>query len=225
MIVCFEGVNGAGKSTQISLLCAALRKIDRPFVVMHDPGINDDHICQELRRLFVYGDRWKDARTALLIGCAARSELTYEIRRAASNTPDMVIILDRYEMSTYAYQTLMLEDAGFSLDEAWTWIRNLGTMIECVKVDHLVLLDPPVDIAYARRHSGRRSKDDQRDDQFEQRGLLFATRLRQRYFTTLDNSEITNRLFKNHICVPYLQSTTPEEVFQVYGPSLLEHLN
>jgi len=181
-VVCFEGINGAGKQTQIDLFCEELKKRDISHVVFHDPGITDNHPCQELRDLFIHGDRWQDSRVPLLIGTAARCELNAEIHKAIRAGTKM-IILDRYQMSTFVYQTLMLEASYFITETAVGFVKQLGELIGCIQADTLIYLDVLPEKAYPRRVSGRRrvEKDGDVDDQFEKRGLEFSNRLYSRY--------------------------------------------
>ena len=219
MIICFEGINGAGKSTQINLLKTMLNEAGVKCHVLHDPGVRDGHPAQELRPMFVYGDRWADPRTPLLVGSAARNELTVEIRKIQHEHPEDCIILDRYEMSTYVYQTLMLEDGGFEQSEALEMIRSLHHILRCATPDLLIILDTMSEVAYPRRLKGRRATDKPVDDQFEVRGLAFSKRLAERYLHMAQYAE-SDQLCQKLIVASATKTTTEQEVFNMYRESV-----
>lgn len=183
MIIVVEGINGAGKQTQIDIIQHWLEQEGKKTQVFHDPGVSDDHPCQELRKAFIYGDKWGDALVCLLIGAAARRLLNNEIRKFLKDNPAGILILDRYEWSTYVYQTLMLERGGYSEKDAQELVTTLGRMIDCEVPDVVVYLDVKPETAYARRGGGKRRNvnDEGRDDQFEAQGMALSRKLHRRY--------------------------------------------
>jgi dTMP kinase len=100
--ITFEGGEGAGKSTQIELLAAALTQAGISVRITREPGGSPG--AEEIRRLLVTGppERW-DAMTEALLHFAARRD---HLRGVV--LPDLEaghwVLSDRFADSTMAYQ-------------------------------------------------------------------------------------------------------------------------
>jgi dTMP kinase len=103
VFVTFEGIGGAGKTTQAQLLHDVLRSEQRDVVLTHEPGGTD--LGEQLRELLLFGPEISaGAETALF--AAARAELVDRvIAPAVSRGAD--VICDRYLDSSLAYQGLI----------------------------------------------------------------------------------------------------------------------
>lgn len=146
--VSFEGIDGSGKSTQLSAAAAALRNLPgvSEVVMVREPG---DTALGELARAFLLQhqmvtpiDPWAEA----LVFMAARAQLLQEVvlpalRRGA------VVLADRFVDSTLAYQ-----GGGRGLPEATLRSIHRETSGD-VWPDLTLLLDLPLDAARARRHA------------------------------------------------------------------------
>jgi len=109
LFVAFEGGEGAGKSTQVTLLAEALREQGREVVTTFEPG--DTGVGRHLRELLLghqTGDL--DPRTEALLYAADRAEHVAEVVQPALGR-GAVCITDRYIDSSIAYQ-----GAGRTLD-------------------------------------------------------------------------------------------------------------
>src|SRR3546814_6711258 len=97
-----EGGEGAGKSTQLTLLLDGLRNTGRPAIATREPGGSPG--AEEIRHLLVRGEagRW-DAITEALLHCAARRDHLIRTIRPALERGDWVLC-DRFADSTMAYQ-------------------------------------------------------------------------------------------------------------------------
>jgi len=216
-IVCFEGVNGAGKQAQINQLETLLQKYGHRVAVYHDPGISEQHPCSAIREAVLYGGPWKARYTALLLIMAAKCELQHEINSFLHEDPDAIVILDRYLLSTYVYQTLGLEDQGLSREDAFSTVSDLCNLVSLRPVDLLILLNADPMIAYRRRvnSASRIVRHDNKDDRFEEQGLSFAKRLAARYLSIVDTSELRDSLCHEHVIVD-IGERNPEEVFEAW---------
>lgn len=121
VFVCFEGGEGAGKSTQSGLLSEWLTGQGREVVLTREPGATA--IGKELRRLVLSpGTGVLDDRTEALLYAADRAEHVATVVRPALER-GAVVITDRYVDSSLAYQ-----GAGRSLDVADVeWISRWAT--------------------------------------------------------------------------------------------------
>src|SRR5512135_1736969 len=101
--ITFEGTEGSGKSTQISLLAERLRLGGYTVLTLREPG--GTPIGEEIRHTLKHS-RDNDAMTAeaeLLLMNASRAQLVREVIRPALER-DEVVLCDRFYDSTTAYQ-------------------------------------------------------------------------------------------------------------------------
>jgi dTMP kinase len=114
-LIAFEGVEGAGKSTQLELLRQALERRggrgdrrsgppvgrDREVVVTREPG--GTAAGERVRALLLDPEVELDPRAEALLFAAARAELVAEVIRPALER-GAVVLSDRYLDSSLAYQ-------------------------------------------------------------------------------------------------------------------------
>jgi dTMP kinase len=101
MLITFEGIDGSGKSTQISLLKEYLVKRDHEVVVLREPGGTD--ISELIRGMLLNPEIEIDPVTELLLFSSARSQLIAEKVKPLLEK-GTIVILDRFYDSTTAYQ-------------------------------------------------------------------------------------------------------------------------
>jgi dTMP kinase len=116
-LIVFEGVEGAGKSTQLDRLASQLTRARISHVTLREPG--GTPLGDEIRRLLLDPRSKVSARAEALLFMASRAELVArEVRPAlAAGT---TVLLDRFFLSTYAYQI-----GGRGLPEADVRATNL----------------------------------------------------------------------------------------------------
>ncbi|MDO8987533.1 MAG: dTMP kinase, partial [Coriobacteriia bacterium] len=98
----FEGGEGSGKSTQISILAKTLERAGLEVVLAREPG--GTSLGEAVRALLLdpaTGD--VDSRAELLLYEASRAQLTRELIQPALAT-GAVVLCDRYYDSSTAYQ-------------------------------------------------------------------------------------------------------------------------
>jgi dTMP kinase len=100
-LIAFEGVEGAGKSTQLDLLRQALEGRRREVVVTREPG--GTPAGERVRALLLDPEVELDPRAEALLFAAARAELVAEVIRPALER-GAVVLSDRYLDSSLAYQ-------------------------------------------------------------------------------------------------------------------------
>lgn len=100
--ISLEGGEGAGKSTQLNALAAALRGRGLTVVVTREPGGSPG--AEAIRKLLLEGDetRW-NARAEALLFAAARSDHVEKTIQPALERGDWVLS-DRFLDSSLAYQ-------------------------------------------------------------------------------------------------------------------------
>ena len=99
-IIVFEGVEGSGKTTHINNVCKYLKKKNKKFVKIREPGGSRN--SELIRKLLLNNKSTFNKKTDLLLMLASRSEniekfiMKYKKKR--------IILIDRFTDSTIAYQ-------------------------------------------------------------------------------------------------------------------------
>lgn len=155
-VVCLEGLNGVGKSTQQEALAELARREfpDMSVYLLRDPGVDTGHDAEKIRSLATQGE-WKHTMTRELLFMAARCELIEHVRNLDS--PDTLILLDRYVGSYYAYGL----DAFFeyTCTDGFDPIRSLLETCNAFCPDVTIIMQLPLEVAWERRNSVRRVSD------------------------------------------------------------------
>jgi dTMP kinase len=163
VLIVFEGGEGSGKSTQLRRVSASLARREVPHVCLREPG--GTPLGTEVRRILL--DRASDVahRTEALLFMASRAQLVEREIRPALARGD-VVLLDRFFLSTYAYQI-----GGHGLPEAEVRAANAFATGGLVP-DLTLLLTFPV--AEGLERAGRRATA---HDRMESMGLDFHARV------------------------------------------------
>ena len=98
-IIVFEGVEGSGKSLHIDNVSNYLKKIDRKFIRIREPGGSNN--SEKIRKLILNNKSSFNQNTDLLLYMSARSENIDLIKK---NYKKKIILIDRFVDSTIAYQ-------------------------------------------------------------------------------------------------------------------------
>jgi dTMP kinase len=140
-LIVFEGAEGAGKTTQIKRLAERLAQAGIPCVAVREPG--GTPVGDAIREILLDREWHVTDATEALLFMASRAELiAREIRPALG--AGKVVLLDRFFLSTYAYQI-----AGRGLPEPEVRAANslaTGGLVP----DFTLLLDIPAEEGLAR---------------------------------------------------------------------------
>jgi dTMP kinase len=102
LFLAFEGVEGSGKSTQVRLLADALRTRGLGVVVAREPG--STRLGERIRETVLGSvDLAVPPRSELFLMLAARAAFVEQVVRPGLSAGN-VVIADRFELSTLAYQ-------------------------------------------------------------------------------------------------------------------------
>src|SRR5215211_3823755 len=141
VLIVFEGPEGAGKSTQLRLLAEWLGSRGNDVVAVREPG--GTIVGDEIRRILLDPASDIVPRAEALLFMASRAQLVErEIRPALEG--GSVVLVDRFFLSTYAYQGV-----GRGLAEAELRAAN-ATATSGLVPDVTLLLTLPVTEGLAR---------------------------------------------------------------------------
>ena len=103
LLITFEGTEGSGKSTQISLLAEHLRTMGRSVRTLREPG--GTPIGEEIRHTLKHSvaNQAMTPEAELLLMNASRAQLVREVIRPALAAGE-IVLCDRFYDSTTAYQ-------------------------------------------------------------------------------------------------------------------------
>jgi dTMP kinase len=165
----FEGIDGAGKSTQAQMLAERLRKLGGEIVLTREPGGAPG--AEEIRRLLVEGDpdRWSAETETLLFTAARRDHVERVIQPALDR--DAIVLCDRYVDSTRAYQ-------GAGAPELRNLVDRLHQLAIALDPDLTLIFD--MDPAAGLERAGERTTA-RDEDRFEKKGQAFQARLRDEF--------------------------------------------
>jgi dTMP kinase len=140
--IVLDGPEGAGKSTQMKLLLAALEAAKLDVMAVRDPG--STRIGEQIRGILLNPAHVEmGMRCEMLLYMAARAQMMRQQIRPALEA-GKTVVSDRFVSSTLAYQL-----GGDGLTAAQ--IREVADIaIEGRWPDVTVLLDLPVEISFAR---------------------------------------------------------------------------
>lgn len=97
----FEGVEGSGKSTQVTRLGAAFRDLGLDVVVAREPGSTP--LGEQLREIALAQSAVISPASELFLMLAARAAFVTQVLRPGLDR-GAIVIADRFELSTLAYQ-------------------------------------------------------------------------------------------------------------------------
>lgn len=201
----FEGIEGAGKSTQIKNIVEFLEKKDFRVITLREPG--GTVFGEKLRKAIL--DSGQDilpvAESTLF--ASSRAQLLNDVILPELSTPGTVIICDRYIDSSLAYQ-------GIARELGPDYVLGIHNIFPLNLVPHLTLyLKISVETSNNRQKMRNAPKDyfERKGDQFYKKLIegydlakeLFPNRIRvidAEQDETLVTQSITNEISKLILC-------------------------
>lgn len=166
--ISIEGIEGAGKSTQIQFIKTYLERFNQTVVVTREPG--GTPLAEEIRELLLKPreERMSDD-TELLLMFAARAQHINQVILPALSEGKWVVC-DRFVDATFAYQ-----GAGRGIHEERIAALSEWTLAG-LKTDLTLLFDLPVEVGQQRVNQRLLQKD-----RFEQEKTDFFEKIRHCY--------------------------------------------
>ncbi|HUT72190.1 MAG TPA: dTMP kinase [Desulfatiglandales bacterium] len=208
MFITFEGIDGCGKSTQISRLDKTLRRKGLSVLLTREPGGTE--IGQVIRDILLHVDNTHLAPLAeLFLYAADRAQHVQEVVKPALAAGRWVIC-DRYFDATTVYQGVALEYYG-RLIEMLNREASIGLM-----PDITFLLDCPAEVGLER--IAKRAKNDRKRDRFERKTLDFHLKIRYGYLTLANKHRDRFRIIDSGLTEDRVAGKI-REVIEPYLPS------
>jgi dTMP kinase len=185
-----EGIEGVGKSTNLSFVANELRRAGHAVVETREPG--GTSLGERIRELLLSPETRIGPLTELLLMFAARATHLEEVIRPALGSGKWVVC-DRFTDASYAYQ-------GGGRGLPTSTIDALAALVQGdLKPDLTLLLDAPLKIA-AERQAGRGHRD-----RFEQEPAEFFGRAREAYLRLAASNPERIRLIDAGRTLPEVQ--------------------
>ncbi|GIW97032.1 MAG: thymidylate kinase [Pirellulaceae bacterium] len=167
LFLSIDGVDGAGKSTQIEMLLAWFASRGVATTAVRDPG--GTQLGEQLRELLLHRQEVPlCSRAEMLLYMASRAQLVEEVIRPALDS-NRTVLADRYLLANVVYQGV----AGEIEPELIWHVGEVAT--GGLYPDLTIVLDLPVDVAVARLGAQL--------DRMESRGRDYLERVRQGFLT------------------------------------------
>lgn len=170
IFIAFEGIDGSGKSTQIRLLADCLRKMEVAFYTTMEP--TDSPIGSMIHQIMT-GRMHADPKVIAALFTADRLDhLLNEVNGIARRIDEgTTVIMDRYYLSSYAYQ---------SVDLPLEWLIHANEPAkEIMRPDVNIFIDIEPELAMERILGNRFQKE-----LFEEQSRL--ERVRRNYLDVFD---------------------------------------
>ena len=172
--IVFEGIEGCGKTTQISLLGEHLKKKGLPVIITREPG--GTAIGDEIRKILLNAKNTDiTPETELLLYTASRVQHLQQLITPALRA-GTIVLCDRFFDATVAYQGY-----GEGIDRKLIQQMQKTYFAEIIP-DLTILLDCPVALGLGR--SRRRIKSEgieSAEGRFEEKELSFHERVKNGY--------------------------------------------
>lgn len=172
--ISIEGIEGAGKSTQLDFIHHYLAEQGKHVVVTREPGGTE--LGEQIREILLTPrDSGMSDNAELLLMFAARAEHCETVIKPALERGDWVLC-DRFVDATFAYQGggRGIEQQRIEAISDWT-LNGLQT-------DLTLLFDLPVAVGQQRVLKRQQGKD-----RFEQEKTAFFERIRSSYLQRAEN--------------------------------------
>jgi len=162
--ITLEGMDGAGKSTHIPTIIAALQARGHEVVSTREPG--GTALGERLRELLLHENMHAETET-LLMFAARREHIAAVIAPALAR--GAYVLSDRFTDATFAYQSGAKGVTAAKVELLEQWVQG------DLQPDLTLLFDVPVEISMQRLAAARSP------DKFEREDAAFFTRIRQAY--------------------------------------------
>lgn len=175
----FEGVDAAGKTTQLHLIEDYLQSQGYPVVTTREPGGSTG--AEEIRNLLVSGDkdRWSSVSEALLFMAARVDHIEHTISPALAS--GKIVLTDRFYDSSLVYQGAQFNEApGVTFSTLVTLLNEQFLQFGPAKTFYL-RISPETSQQRLEARGEPRSRFEQRGQEFVRNCIRAYDRLAELY--------------------------------------------
>ena len=196
VLITFEGVEGGGKTTQLSRLAKLLREAGYRVVETREPG--GTPAAERIREILLTDPAARQVVEPISPTCeaflimACRSQHVAQVIQPALRE-DAIVLCDRFSDSTLAYQ-------GYGRGLDLNWLRKMDRAASHgITPDLTLLMDLPVSsgLARRRRFEAHQNRLDQESQQFHERvgrGFRALARRHPRRIKVIDAQQDPDRV-------------------------------
>lgn len=208
MFITFEGIEGCGKTTQVTRLQKRLTEYKIPLVTTFEPG--GTAIGKGIRRILLdAGNKSISPLAELMLYAADRAQHVEEVIKPALDQ-GLWVLCDRFFDATVVYQ-------GFARKQDMDLINILnGAVTQGFRPDLTFLFDCPVKMGIDRALKRNQALGHTGQDRFEKEKLRFHEDVRSGYL------ELAGKYDKRFVVVDASQTkeAVEEEIIRHLGPFL-----
>ena len=191
--ITLEGMDGAGKSTHIPTIIAALQARGHEVVSTREPG--GTALGERLRELLLHENMHAETET-LLMFAARREHIATVIAPALAR--GAYVLSDRFTDATFAYQSGAKGVSAAKVELLEQWVQG------DLQPDITLLFDVPVEISMQRLAAARSP------DKFEREDAAFFTRIRQAYLQRAQQNPVRFRIIDGSKSLDKVKNTVEE---------------
>ena len=201
LFITFEGVEGAGKTTNISFIAEKIKAAGHKILLTREPG--GTTTGEAIREILISKDLPEMHHdTELLLMFAARAEHLHRKILPALEEGTWVLC-DRFTDASYAYQ-----GAGRGID--LSHISTLENLVQgSLRPDYTFLFDLEADIGLGRAKSRGET------DRFEQQHIDFFNRVRSQYLEMANDNKERYRIIKAQYDLETVQQQISEIIKEI----------
>ncbi|MFN4985098.1 MAG: dTMP kinase [Ignavibacteria bacterium] len=169
MFISFEGIDGSGKSTQLSMLRDVLEAKGHEVITIREPGAT--LLSESIREILLSNKQTITSTAELLLFSSARTQLVEMIIEPALEAGKF-ILCDRYVDSTTAYQ-------GYGRELNMENVQNCNKIATRGVMPHVTFF---IDVAYEQAQQRMQfTPGSSEPDRMERSGREFFERVRHGY--------------------------------------------
>ena len=195
--ISFEGIDGSGKSTQLRLLEAYLRKRGIPLLVAREPGGTE--VGESIRQILLHSkNTGLEPVSELLLYYASRYQNLHQNILPALAAGQWVLC-DRFSDASLAYQ-------GYGRGISLAFIKLLNQEVVHQRFPDLTVyidIEPQLALLRARKRNQRSLYDEGR---FENESLEFFKKVRDGYLKLADENSHRIKIINGNQSIEHVQA-------------------
>jgi len=214
LLITLEGIEGSGKSTQMRFIQSRLSSLDVPHVCSREPG--GTNLCADLRALLLTqhpsGEKWNPLAELLLFSADRTQHVETVVRPALRD--GKVVVLDRFEDSTRAYQGVQ----GVSPST----MSALGQIVlDGLRPNLTLLFDADPEKTLSRAAVRNKSRSGFSETRFDAESLVFHKRVREEFLKIAHQEPSRVHIINGEAS----QEAVADDVWAIVSQKLAQHLS